>query len=371
MFSYNIYPYGHDFGNSNTAGVTTIEGQTAALLMPSAVAEGLMDDLTKNVSLNSLYGSTLNQRAHVIELNGKSWYVGDLAIQQNPNTPINRLTARGDLSRYWNPEHNLVMLLATAGTLIKDYEFGLAVVDNLPIATMDNPENPKKVKAALDGDYEFMLDGVERIAHITVKKTVMEGAGANLYCGATGKEKAGIIDIGGRTTDVYMVTGQTADQDRCESDDCGVEHALDDIKKQFTNTFAWSISNQDATAMMRAFVSTKTYDHIPSVVNALRNSEKTTVDLDNMINNEVRRYGRKIAAFVKQTWASSLSADVVAGDASRIILVGGGAHYFHPEFKEMFKGRLVIPERPEYANAAGFAKLAQHYLNRELKARVS
>jgi hypothetical protein len=364
---YTTYPYGHDFGNSNTAGVTSMNGQTHALLMPSAKAEGTMEKLTRNVSLQSLYGSTLTPTSHVVEVNGNSYYVGDLAIQQNATTPINRLTARGDISRYWS-EHNLIMLLATSATLINDREYGLAVVDNLPISTMENPENAKRVKASLDGDYVFTLDGHERIAHITVKKTVMEGAGANLYCGATAKEKAGIIDIGGRTTDAYMVTGQTANTDQCESEDTGVETAIDEIKKAFITQYNWPLSHADAQAMMKAFISHKRYDLIASI----SNSGANPLEVDILVDKVLRATGKRIFNFVKQIWRSSLSADAVASDAKRIILVGGGAYYFEEDLKPLFRQTIIVPEQPEFANAAGYLKLAQHYLSRELKAaRIS
>lgn len=362
----STYAYGHDFGNSNTAGVTYVDGRPYELLMPSAIAEGTLEDLTQNATLHSLYGTTLTPRSHVLKIGTRSYYVGDLAISQNSKVPINRLTARGDISRYWS-ERNLVMLLAASGSIIKDREYALAVVDNLPIATMENAENARKVKAALDGDHVFILDGVERVAHITVKKTVMEGAGANLYCGATGKEKAGIIDIGGRTTDAYMVTGQTADKDQCDSEDTGVETAIDEIKKTFISRFNWSLSHADAQEMMAAYIGDKRYDRITSIHNAGADPD----EVDRMISEQLRATGKKIAAFVRQTWHSSLVADVVAGDVGRIILVGGGAYFFEQDLRAVFKNRLVRPDRPEYANAAGFAKLAQHYLNRELKARVS
>ena len=47
----STYAYGHDFGNSNTAGVTYVDGRPYELLMPSAIAEGTLEDLTQNATL--------------------------------------------------------------------------------------------------------------------------------------------------------------------------------------------------------------------------------------------------------------------------------------------------------------------------------
>lgn len=358
---YTMYAYGHDYGNSITCGVVWINGQQYALTMPSALAPGSYEALQAKVSSTSSasLAGILNQRSHVVKVNGKSYYCGNLAIEQNPTMSIADLTGRGNVSRYWS-ESNLAMLLATSGALIRDTEYGLAVVDNLPIAT-HNDTNTKAVKTALDGDHEFFLDGVKRVAHVAVKKTVMEGAGANIAFGPGGNRKVGVVDIGGRTTDAYVVTGQVPVTDMCKSLDVGVETAFDLLMTAFETEFRYPLSAADARAVQQCYVHDKNYDSIATIANA----EVDHWRLETLIDEILRGTGGQIAAFLKRVWSSSMATDVVISDAGTILLIGGGAYYHETDLKPLFKKRLSIPKNPEFANAAGYAKLALHYLQRE------
>jgi hypothetical protein len=363
--NYQIYAYGHDYGNSKTCGVTWIGDQQYALTMPSALASGSYETLQTKVSSTSSasLAGILNQRAHTIQVNGKSFYAGNLAIDQNPNVAIADLTSRGDVSRYWS-DRNLAMLLTTSGTLIRDPEYALAVVANLPIAT-HNEINVKAVKNALDGDHVFYLDGIKRIAHIMVKKTVMEGAGANIAFGPGGQKKVGVVDIGGRTTDAYLVTGQIPVDGMCKSLDVGVESAFDELVSAFDSEFRYPLSAADARVIQECYVHGKRYDTVPTIANA----EVDPRRVDDLIDEIVRATGKQIIAFIKRIWSSSMATDVVVSDAQTILLIGGGAYYFETDLKPLFKKRLSVPVNPEFANAAGYAKLAMHYLQRDLKAQ--
>src|SRR6266496_6785220 len=246
---YTTYAYGHDYGNSETCGVQiSSSGMPQVLIMPSALYTGSYDELVQKVSgsssMSSLLG-ILHEQAHTIELHDNQWYVGHLAIEQAPsNMEISALTSRGDISRYWS-DRSLALLLATSGALIPESEYGLYVVTNLPIAT-HNENNVHLVKFALSGDHEFVLDGRPRLAHVRVMKTIMEGAGANIAYGPGGQEKVGVIDIGGRTTDAYMVTGQLPITEQCKSLDTGVESAIDAIIPAFEERFRYPLSLIDA-----------------------------------------------------------------------------------------------------------------------------
>ncbi|MBO0777246.1 MAG: ParM/StbA family protein [Ktedonobacteraceae bacterium] len=372
---YNEYGYGHDYGNSKTCGIAHIAGEQRVMVMPSAILRGshetLQARLSGSGSANSLVGligpashtvSFINQAQERVE-----YYVGDLAINQAPSgTPISALTSRGIVERYWS-DSSVALLLATSGSLIRDPEYGLHVVTNLPIATF-NDANAKRVKMALDGDYIFSLDGIERRAHINVRKTIMEAAGANIAYGVPGaQEKVAIVDIGGRTTDAYLVKGQLPINDQCESADLGVETAGDRIIQAFEQRFDYPLTMADARELLRLSVSGQQYLRVPSVANA----GADVVEVGDLIERELRAVGEEIAKFLKRLWSSSLKRDVVLSDVSKVLLIGGGAYYFSTDLQPLFKNRLMVIERPEYANARGYAKLAQHFLQREIKARFA
>jgi hypothetical protein len=365
-YHYNTYPYGHDYGNSKTCGITYIAGNLRELTMPSALYEGSREELeamSTNGDLRQI--GAIHDTAHVIAVNGNEFYVGDLAIEQAPSADAMTLTSRGDITRYWSVR-SLAMLLATSGTLIKDREYGLIVVTGLPILT-HNEENTQAIKNALEGDHEFVLDGEKRVAHIAIRKVIMEGSGANIAHGAIGKVKAGIVDIGGRTTDIYMVNGQTPIKDQCKSHDIGVESAIDSLIEAFEKEFRYPLSVSDAAKLQACFVDIKDYNSVATV----RNAGAHHVQVDALLSKSLGEVGKRISGFIKRSWSSSLRSDVVASDAEYVLLVGGGAYYFEESVKALFANRLSVPARPECANAAGYARLALHFFNRDVKEQVS
>jgi hypothetical protein len=372
MFNYPTYAYGHDYGNSKTCGVVYIQGQPVAMEMPSTLAPGTMDELMSNVSgasINNLREAGItSQTSHIISFRhqgkNQSFYGGDLALMHNPHASMKELTWRGTVSRYWS-ERNLAALLMTSGTLIRDREYGLAVVTQLPIRTHDEV-NTKQVKQTLDGDYDFILDGAKRTAHVTVKKTIKEGVGASLAYSSNADEKIGIVDIGGRTGDAFQLQKQITLPGSQGTIDKGVETVADDLTEAFVSRFRYPLSAQDARELLYRSVHGQPLHTIQSMVE----SEIPSSVASQMIEDSITKIGAEFVPWLKLLWSGSLQVDVVAQGVSRILLVGGGAYYFESALKPLFKKRLIVPTDPEFANAGGCAKLAQHYLQREQRAQA-
>lgn len=374
MFSnYPTYAYGHDFGNAKTCGVACpLQGQPVAMEMPSTLANGTMDELMSNVSgasINNLREAGItSQTSHIVSFKylGKqhSFYGGDLAIMHNPNATMKELTWRGTVSRYWS-ERNLAALLMASGTLIKDREYGLAVVTQLPIRTHDEV-NTKQVKQTLDGDYDFVLDGAKRTAHITIKKTIKEGVGASLAYGSNGAEKIGMVDIGGRTGDAFQLQNQITLPDTQGTIDKGVETVADILTEAFVSRFRYPLSAQDARDLLFRWVHGQALHTIQSMIEA----EAPIGVVNQMIEDTIHKVGSEFVPWLKMLWSGSLQVDVVAQGVSRVLLVGGGAYYFESALTPLFKKRLIVPQDPEFANASGCAKLALHYLQRDQRAQA-
>ena len=363
---YSMYSFGFDFGNTETTGHTMIRGSEMTLTLSSALHRGSYDELMRIVGATSTNDgeiSILNSQSHVIRFRDQTreereLFVGELAIRQAGNITADVLTGRGQVQRYWD-YRSLALLLATAGTLISDTEYGLAVVTNIPVAT-HTKQNTDRVRQALEGDHHFTLDGRKRTAHITVKKVIMEGASAGILY-SDGKSKVGVIDIGGRTTDVYMVHGLTPVQDLCRSFDVGVETASDRIKDAFEETFDFPITVQDTRALMVCFLNSKQYHHIPSILN----SGARSAEVERLVYGLLREVGQDITSRIRGAWNLSFKSGAIAGDASSIIAIGGGAYYFREELGAMFTRRLQVPGHPERVNAHGCFKLAWHYLQKD------
>jgi len=365
--NFNTYPYGHDYGNSKTCGVTYINGVVHELTMPSALREGSYNGLVSGVMGGNLQQlDIIHDRSHVIQVKRQEFFAGELAIEQNPSVKISELTWRGEIERYWSVR-SLSMLLVTSGSIIKDKEYGLIVVAGLPIETYKNEENIQATMTALDGRHEFVLDGEKRIAHVTIRKVIMEGSGANIAHGAVGKTKIGIVDIGGRTTDIYMVVGQTPIIGQCQSFNTGVESAVDNFIASFEEEFQFPLTASDAAKLQICYIGDKRYNEVATVRNAGASQQR----VDELLARSFGEAGRSIAGFIRRTWAPNLRNGIVASDAEHILFIGGGAHYFYDAMGAIFQNRLSIPPNPQCANAAGYARLALRFLNRDIKEQAS
>jgi hypothetical protein len=363
---YPTYAYGHDFGNTETTGYTQTRAGEATITLSSALHRGSYEELIRLVGATSSNDgeiSIFNARSHTLSFRDQARqehevYVGELAIKQAGNITMDVLTGRGQMQRYWD-YRSLALLLATSGALITDNEYGLAVVTNIPVSSHTRT-NVERVKAALEGKHEFVLDGRKRCAHVSVKKTIMEGASANILYG-DGKRKLGVVDIGGRTTDVYLVDGLAPVQEQCKSFDIGVETASDRIKDRFEEQFDHSLSVRDTRSLLQAYLTSRRYQEIPSVCNA----EVNDAHVEQLISQIIQEVGQDITSRIRGAWNQSFKSGTVAGDVSSVIVIGGGAYYFKSELKELFSRRLTIPPSPERINALGCFQLAKHYLQRD------
>jgi hypothetical protein len=144
--------------------------------------------------------------------------VGTLALKQARHAT----SARDDIGRYTSP-HSLHLLLATSASIILQPEYQLNVVTGLPVETFGKAEIRKQVKSALEGEHRFTFNGVRRLAVVRVLKTIMEGAGALIAYGANGDITQGCIDVGGRTTDLFVAEGQLPILHQCKGKDLGAE----------------------------------------------------------------------------------------------------------------------------------------------------
>src|SRR5450755_420786 len=251
------YPYGHDFGNAEMGGVTVINGKTLTLSVPTAFAKADTSAM-QNLGINVEQTNT-----HVIQFYGDalSHAVGELALQQS----VDVYHGRGDIQRYAS-RYSLRGLLTIAASLIPDTEFGLYVVTGLPAETyIKNLALRNSIKVALDGTHIFSIDNGKTLRRVTVEiaTVVMEGAGALIAYGEKLTSKmteSAVIDIGGRTTDLYVARGQVPQTEYCKGKPLGVESATQILMNSFEARFKRPLSRSEARTLMRAVVS---QGHLP------------------------------------------------------------------------------------------------------------
>jgi len=354
------YPYGHDFGNAEMGGVTVIGGKNLSLSIPTAFAKADTNAM-RNLGIKVDQSNT-----HVIQFQDEAmaYAVGDLALQQ----AIDVYHGRGDIQRYAST-YSLRGLLTVATTLIPDTEFGLYVVTGLPAETyIKNASLRSRVKETLDGTHVFTIDNGHTWHRVTVEvaTVVMEGAGALIAYGEASASKnteSAIIDIGGRTTDLYVARGQVPVTDYCKGKPIGVETATQMLMDTFENKFERSLSLLEARELMFAYASKGELSY-PDI--AVYGKTINPHDLERLVKEAVTQVGGEIASFVAAAWRQS-DRDAVAASFKPVLNIGGGVYYFHKVLKRRIP-HLSYPDDPVHANALGYSVLAGRLLVRKFQA---
>ncbi|MEO9028345.1 MAG: ParM/StbA family protein [Ktedonobacteraceae bacterium] len=369
--TYPMFAYGHDFGNSETCAVASGRGVRVEYRMPSITADGTWQEAeTSARGLGKTVAEILADNHCLLSYElrtANGWrtvekYLGQVVFDFGKKPQ----ETRGDISRYWSNGYSLEMLMGLSGMIIQDQEYGLHVVTGLPIATFQaDPSHAEKVQQALLGDHTFRLNGRERLVHVLSVKVIMEGAGALIAYGTTADQMQGVVDIGGRTTDLFVAKGQRPRPALCKGEPLGVAVAADKFNARFQTRFGRLLTLESRLELMRQYVNQRPYD----VVLDARRERVSSEDLNGLIDSSLREVGQTIATFVATAWTDSEAGDV-ATDLTTILLVGGGAHYFAQDIQARLPHATLV-RRPEMANAQGYANLADIVANRARLAHVS
>lgn len=345
-----IYPVGFDAGNSETTVViytATCERQT--MTMPSYVGRGSSHELKR---FRQMGGSTnVFQPGEFVlicpEIDHAEYFIGTLAMNQSRTA----ISARGDINRYWS-SFALRLLLTAIGALIPDIEFEVAVVTGIPIETYSD-QNRRKVRSALEGEHRLTLNGRERLAVVSVETVIMEGAGAMIAYGDERPIRQAVIDIGGRTTDLYTADGQMPLIPLCKGTALGVEMAAEMLNRTFEEQTGRALTPQEMRQLVRSAVGNGQYPLL-----YVNGQEVSPIDLHHWTEDALRSVGRDITTFLAQTWANG-ELGAVATDLAKVLLVGGGAYAFYRDIVRLIP-HVTVPSQPELANALGYAELAFH-----------
>ncbi|HLZ62108.1 MAG TPA: ParM/StbA family protein [Ktedonosporobacter sp.] len=353
------YPYGHDFGNAEMGGVTVINGKNVTRSIPTAFAKADTN------AMHNLGVKVDQSNTHVIQFQGEAmaYCVGDLALQQ----AVEVYHGRGDIQRYAS-RFSLRGMLTLAALLIPDLECGLCVVTGLPAETyIKNMGLRNAIKSALDGTHVFTIDNGKtwRRFTIDIATVVMEGAGALIAYGDRSTNKlteSAVIDIGGRTTDLYVARGQVPVTDYCKGKPLGVESATQMLMDTFEANYDRSLSLLEAREIMYAYASNGVVSY-PDI--SVYGKTVRAYDLDRLVVEAVTQVGSEIASFVAAAWRQS-DRDAVAASFKPVLNIGGGVYYFHNVLKQRIP-HLSRPEDPIHANPLGYSNLAGRLLMRKFQ----
>jgi hypothetical protein len=327
---------GFDPGNSE-ATLTVAPGgpKGTSLTIPSHLGSGSLDELRR--VRGGIGADGLVSGEQVLEFDGRSQFVGALALEQSADAT----SARGDIGRYWGG-HTLRLLLTLAGALLRA-EATVRIVTGLPVQVWSK-ETVRKVQQSLIGEHQYLLNGRPRVLVVEGCMVLMEGAGALAAHGLSEDVPQAVIDVGGRTTDLFWSQGMRPVLPRCAGLSVGVEKIGDQVGADFVRRHRRDLQPRELRGVLRSYA-TQT-EGPPLFVNGQR------VHLNGEVGTAAASVGAEIASFVAQTWRSS-EQGAVAADAARVLLIGGGAHYVTPQLRGVIP-HLEIPKQPELANAQGY-----------------
>lgn len=338
-----VYSYGHDYGNSETGGVAISGKDVLQQSIPTAIALG---DPRVLQSLDV----TLGPGDYVFQHEGddNAYYVGNLALSQGKD-PI---SDRGNIKRYQGI-NSLRCLLVNAAALIKRKAFGLHVVTGLPMETYkDAPSSRAEVMRALSGVHRFSLNGEHYTIEVTCERVLPEGAGSSIVGGVSGNAMQAVIDIGGRTTDLYVSKGLQPQAAFCMGTPLGVESACDLLIQLVKSKYGRILRPEETRLIMRALCG----------VGKMPEISYNGVDLDMfpLANSALQEIGSQILSWVAARWNSNETGDV-GSEFKSVSCIGGGAYYFFQVLRTRIP-HLSIVESPELVNATGYATFAHSLL---------
>lgn len=79
------------------------------------------------------------------------------------------------------------------------------------------------------------------------------------------------------------------------------------------------------------------------------------LDLDGFVGAAVDAVAGDIVGFVSRTWGDERGN--VATEAARVILIGGGAYYFHKRLRAVLPHLQLPGSAPELSNAVDYLKV--------------
>ncbi len=351
------YAYGHDFGNSDTNGVLIGNGWHQERQIPSVFAPGSWSDV-ENIAKSA--GKTVSeylQFGHYVlkYVNAKDRQVEKYIGSKVFDDRLEPMTTRADLERYWRNDYSLEALMVGSSSCIQDEAYSLHVVTGLPVR-LYTQENARLVQGALLGSHTFCLNGVYRTVNVLSVRVIMEGAGALIAYGTgQGDSMEGVIDIGGETTDLYVARSMRPFKALIQGARLGVASIADKLGEKFKQDYGRLLNMDTCLTLLRQHA-----NHLPYLQVKDRNHLYIDpADLAILIENAISEIGQQIATFVSQIWGENVY------DMTRILIVGGGAHYFKPLILERFRNARSVP-KPEMANAAGYASMAEAILEQAI-----
>lgn len=329
---------GFDPGNSESTLTWKVGASSRHVTLPSFIGSGRLEEIQR---VRSASGSGMLAKDElVLHFAGATYFVGRLAIEESRDADA----ARNDVSRYWSG-HTLRLLLALAAHA--NISGVVRIMTGLPISAW-TAENKRLVQRSLCGTHSYAVNGKERSLTVEAVGVMMEGAAALASYDATPDVPQAVIDVGGRTTDLFWAMGVKPVARLCSAEEIGVEKAGDLLRDGTLAAHKRELSPQEIRDTLRAHA---TQGPPPRIFKGGKE-----IILNGAVDSAIESVGQQLASYVARQWGDDRGS--VAGNAAKVLLIGGGAYYFSDALKAAIP-HLEVARSPELANALGYLAIGQ------------
>jgi hypothetical protein len=262
---------------------------------------------------------------------------------------LNKRSTAGDPKRYYSPQAQ-AFLFTMAAAMIPQRSFELRLVTALPIKLFQNPDNRQRVKGCLEGQYQFLHNGVAHECVVKVGAVIMEGQGILIHDGDTDLRQ-GVVDLGFRTTNLVAANGQRLLPPLCDGAEFGIGQIADDLI-QLINDHDSILDVDQAQKVLYAWAHNEPFPPIYDGDGELIPEEL----IRNTIVESKDRLWSSISSFIGATW--NQDGGKPGSQFQKILLGGGGPYYYKTEFQHLLGKKAVQVEYSEYSNVEGYVELA-------------
>lgn len=253
----------------------------------------------------------VNGKVKIIEHDGKKFVVGQ-EVEKTGGTAVTMSDVDSLI------EYSPVFLQNVKARIGMSEDDTVAV--GLPLGAMDRRDELKR-----------------RLKKVFPNNIIVCAQGMGIYLDAEVQD-AVVIDVGQNTVDIFV--GEKGKIVREESDfylNAGISQIVNKLHRYIQTKYELNLS-------------------IPELQQALRTKKQPamgqTVDLKDIISDLSADYSTALLQRITTQYAQRLRK------VERIIVAGGGAYYLNVKGNK-FSGLVMVPEKPEFANARGFVKIAK------------
>jgi plasmid segregation protein ParM len=282
-----------------------------------------------------------NGKGIVLEVNGRSYFVGEQAEVQSASA-----SQTLDVTRTGSKEQK-ALFYAVSSDLIPTTAEQVAVVTGLPVGDFD-PRRKALLKDMLAGQHEVVRQGKHRRCFEVTSVYIMPQAFGSLYAlvldrrgklidGDLADGRVGIVDIGMHTANFILADRLRYVEVGSDSITSGMGELLQKVAKDLKreHDLDWSLQLGRVDRAVRE----RTVESYGAVVN-----------IAGLIQPHLEALADTVVSKARTLWGP-------AADLRAIVLTGGGSHELAPYVRKVYTHTRTVGGDPQFANCTGYLRI--------------